>query len=291
MSGNPGKDASPVAQVPEEMGILGKVLTMSYPLGRSTVRSSSARTPIHNPLLCTGSGECGKVCPTNAIQVEGSGAGAHFELDYGKCIFCRRCVDVCPSGALTATTDFELSTLSRKDLVVAHVSGRPVAARDPELAKSVKLKVHHLFAGSLAIREIDAGSCGGCELEVGALTWPEYDLERLGIHFVASPRHADALLVTGGVTVNMRLALEKTYRATAGPKFVIAVGACGISGGPFRGSPEVGGGVDSTLPVEVYIPGCPPRPEALLYGLWMALGKVEQRLWNGELPPVAKRPV
>jgi Ni,Fe-hydrogenase III small subunit/Pyruvate/2-oxoacid:ferredoxin oxidoreductase delta subunit len=260
------------------------VTTRPYPLGKALLPGTAARTPVHDPTICQGSAECGKVCPTGAITVEGMGKGARFHLDYGSCIFCRRCVDVCPTGALTAVPDFELSVLTREDLVIDHAAGSPAPVRGPGLAGEVQAQIGGLFGGSLAVREVDAGSCGGCELEVHSLTWPAYDLERLGIHVVASPRHADALLVTGGVTANMRLALEKTFRATASPKFVMAVGACGISGGPFCGSPEVRGGVASTLPVQVYVPGCPPRPEALLYGFWLALGKVEQRLRKGELP-------
>jgi len=129
---------------------------------------------------------------------------------------------------------------------------------------------------SLAIRQVDAGSCNGCELEISALNNPIYDLERLGIHFVASPRHADMLLVTGPVTRNMELALWKTYQATADPKVVVAVGACGISGGIFGRNYATVGGVNEVVPVDVYIPGCPPRPEALLYGILLAVGRVKQ---------------
>jgi Ni,Fe-hydrogenase III small subunit len=134
---------------------------------------------------------------------------------------------------------------------------------------------------SLAIRQVDAGSCNGCEIEINALNNPVYDLERLGIHFVASPRHADMLLVTGPVTRNMELALLKTYRATPEPKMVVAVGVCGISGGIFGLNYATVGGVDAVIPVDVYIPGCPPRPHALLHGILLALGRMEQRTLTG----------
>ena len=134
-----------------------------------------------------------------------------------------------------------------------------------------------MLGRSLAIREVDAGSCNGCEIEITALNNPVYDLERLGIHFVASPRHADMLLVTGPVTRNMELALLKTWRATPDPKVVVAVGACGISGGIFGRNYATLGGVDQVIPVDVYIPGCPPRPHALLYGILLAVGRMEQR--------------
>ena len=119
--------------------------------------------------------------------------------------------------------------------------------------------------------------CNGCEVEVHALNSPVYDIERFGIHFVASPRHADMLLVSGAVTRNMELALVKAHRATPDPKVVVAIGACGISGGIFGKNYATLGGVDQVVPVDVYIPGCPPRPQALLYGILLAVGRIEQR--------------
>ncbi len=118
---------------------------------------------------------------------------------------------------------------------------------------------------------MDAGSCNGCEIEITALNNPIYDIERFGIHFVASPRHADMLLVTGPVTRNMEIALKQTYEATPEPKLVVAVGACAIAGGLFGKSYASCGGAGQTVPVDVYIPGCPPRPEALLHGILMAV--------------------
>ena len=120
---------------------------------------------------------------------------------------------------------------------------------------------------TLSLREVDAGSCNGCELEIHALNNVLYDLERFGLRFVASPRHADVLFVTGPVTVNMREALERTYRATPDPKWVVAVGDCARDGGIFAGSPAVVGSVSTVVPVDLHIPGCPPSPTALLSGL------------------------
>src|SRR5207249_5873708 len=147
-----------------------------------------------------------------------------------------------------------------------------------KIERKVRDRVREVLGRSLAIREVDAGSCNGCEVEITALNNPVYDLERLGIHFVASPRHADMLLVTGPVSRNMELALLKTYRATPEPKVVVAVGACGISGGIFGRNYATVGGVDQVVPVDVYIPGCPPRPHGLLYGILLAVGRIAQRV-------------
>ncbi len=156
-------------------------------------------------------------------------------------------------------------------------STNPTDTERESLERTVQHKIQALLGRSLAIREVDAGSCNGCEIEIGALNNPLYDLERLGIHFVASPRHADMLLVTGPVTRNMEQALLKTYRATPEPKLVVASGSCAISGGIFGLNYATRGGIGDLIPVDVYIPGCPPRPHALLHGILLALGRMEQR--------------
>jgi Ni,Fe-hydrogenase III small subunit len=145
-----------------------------------------------------------------------------------------------------------------------------------ELAARVKQASRARLGRSLSIREVDAGSCNGCELEIHALNNVLYDLERFGLRFVASPRHADVLLVTGPVTVNMRQALERTYAATPAPKWVVAVGQCARDGGVFAGSPAVVGGVSQVVPVDLHIPGCPPSPTALLGGLLALLQTVSR---------------
>jgi Ni,Fe-hydrogenase III small subunit len=151
----------------------------------------------------------------------------------------------------------------------------PAAARDEieRIGERLASEIARLFGRSLAIRQVDAGSCNGCELEITGLTGPHYDLERFGVHFVASPRHADCLLVTGPVTRNMAEALRRTWEATPDPKFVIAVGDCGRDGGVFRGSYAVVGGVADVVPVDAVIAGCPPSPAALLAGLLDAIGR------------------
>ena len=142
-----------------------------------------------------------------------------------------------------------------------------------ELAQSVNRAARAKLGRSLSIRQVDAGSCNGCELEIHALNNAFYDLERFGLHFVASPRHADVLMVTGPVTKNMREALLRTYNATPDPKWVIAVGGCAADGGLFAGSYAVVGGVKDVVPVDLHIPGCPPNPKALLAGLLALLQK------------------
>ena len=144
---------------------------------------------------------------------------------------------------------------------------KPDEAMLAELAKSVDRAARGRLGRSLSIRQVDAGSCNGCELEIHALSNAFYDLERFGLRFVASPRHADVLMVTGPVTWNMREALRRTYDATPDPKWVIAVGACAVDGGMFAGSYAVSGGVNDAIPVDLHIRGCPPSPTELLKGL------------------------
>jgi len=144
-------------------------------------------------------------------------------------------------------------------------------------------RIKNIFNRSLHIREVDAGSCNACEVEATALSNPVYDIERFGFHIVASPRHADMLLVTGPVTRNMELALLKTYNATPSPRLVAAMGSCACSGGIFGNTYASGGGVDKFLPVDVYIPGCPPRPQAVIFGLMVAVDKLEQKIRKKEV--------
>ncbi len=150
----------------------------------------------------------------------------------------------------------------------------PDDAHLKELADRLDRAARMRVGRSLSIREVDAGSCNGCELEIHALNNPFYDLERFGFKFVASPRHADVLMVTGPVTRNMREALERTYAATPDPKWVVAVGDCAFDGGLFAGSYAVAGGVDAVVPVDLHIKGCPPSPVQLLQGLLALLERV-----------------
>ena len=172
-----------------------------------------------------------------------------------------------------------------RKLLFQNLMRRPVTELAPapdekalaELAGKVDRAAKARLGRSLAIREVDAGSCNGCELEIHALNNAFYDLERFGLRFVASPRHADVLLVTGPVTKNMREALERTYAATPGPKWVVAVGDCAVDGGIFAGSYAVTGGVDKVVPVDLHIRGCPPTPTDLLKGLLALLEPMHQK--------------
>ena len=155
-----------------------------------------------------------------------------------------------------------------------HGLGTDKPASLESLRLEIKARTQKMLGRSLHIREVDAGSCNGCEVEIVALNSPVYDAERFGVHFVASPRHADLLLVTGPVTRNMELALRKTYDAMPAPRLVVAVGACGCSGGIFGVNYATRGAVDAVIPVDVYIPGCPPNPHALLQGILMAVGRL-----------------
>ena len=229
-------------------------------------------------------------CPTGAIAVHDRDGARQVTVDYGRCIFCGECEQASADGAVRMTRQFELAATDRRDLVLTaeytlHPDGSHAALRsasggpnDEEPGKRIAAAIQNLLGHSLAIRQVDAGSCNGCEQEIVALNNPVHDIERFGIHFVASPRHADMLLVTGPVTRNMELALRKTLAATPAPKVVVAVGACGISGGIFGTNYASLGGVDAVISVDVYIPGCPPRPEALLHGILLALGQMRQHM-------------
>ena len=210
---------------------------------------------------------CADVCPVQAIEV-GSGAGARPRFDLGRCLFCTDCTDACPPGAIRMGSEWRMAVSRREDLLYV-----PSEAEGLRLAEGMAIELKRLFGRSLRFREVSAGGCNGCEADSNVLGTVGWDMGRFGVQFVASPRHADGLWVTGPVSRNMRLALEKTWQAVPEPRIVVAVGACAISGGPFRGSPEVCDGVTELLPVDLYVPGCPPHPLTILDGLLRLLGR------------------
>lgn len=225
---------------------------------------------------CTRCGECALHCPSRAIAYNRDVGSIGINID--ECVFCALCEDTCPKGAVQMTNRFELAERDRQSLRVteAVIDYGTITDEPYEFtAEKLKEKIKKTFGRSLAIREVDAGSCNGCDYEVNALNNPFNDIERLGMHFVASPRHADMLLVTGTATRNMELALIKTYNATPDPKLVVAVGACACSGGMFKDSYSTRNGIDCILPVDAYIPGCPPRPQAIMHGILKALDRVK----------------
>lgn len=203
---------------------------------------------------------CATACPFGALRrVEGQ-----LQIDLGRCLFCADC-PACPHGGLRFSNDYRLAVRRRDDLLFSGV----------ELARAGKLeeKLLTLFGRSLKLRQVSAGGCGACEADINVLGTPVFDLGRFGIQMVASPRHADGLLVTGPVTKNMHAALLATYAAVPEPKIVIVAGACAIAGGPFAGSSEIHHGVADILPVDLYIPGCPPHPYTILDGLLRLLDR------------------
>ncbi len=203
--------------------------------------------------------ECAKVCPTGAIQ----GAGP-AGLDLGRCLFCEDCARVCPSGALRFTQDFHLAARSRQDLITSDGTLKEM--------EGLSAQLRGLLGRSLKLRQVSAGGCNACEADINVLGTVVFDLGRFGVQFVASPRHADGLLITGPVTKNMELALRKTYDAVPAPKIVIACGACAVSGGPYLGSPQVLDGAAGVVPVDLFIPGCPPHPLTILDAILRLLG-------------------
>lgn len=238
--------------------------TLPYPKETPALPERFRGRPKADPSRCPdGCRECVEACPTDAIAVE----KGRVTFDLGRCLFCTDCVEACPEGVIQYTQEHRLAAGHREDLLDG--------GEGPQLAKALSEKTRRLFGRSLKLRQVSAGGCNGCEADVNVLNTIVFDLSRFGIQFVASPRHADGLLITGPVTLNMRRALEETYAAVPSPKIVIAVGACAISGGPYMDHPEVRNGASSVAPVDLFVPGCPPHPLTILDGLLRLLGRLE----------------
>ena len=240
------------------------------------------------PVLRAGSGlPPPAVCPTGALSERFDAGGRRVALDLARCVFCGRCAEDPWAGAITMGREFELAARTRSELrfevasddasiPAAVTAAAPVPDSDAGAARAAS-EIHKVLGRSLHLRHLDAGSCNACDWELTALLNPVYDVRRLGIDFVASPRHADGVVVTGPVTRNLETAVRRTVEAIPEPRIVIAVGACAASGGIVGESYASAGGVDKVLPVDIYIPGCPPRPEAIIFGILVALGRLDAR--------------
>ena len=241
--------------------------TMAYPDAPAPALPERFRgRPVIDAAKCPdGCAKCAQACPTQAISINGVP-----RIDLGRCLFCADCMEACPEDAIRYTREYRLAVRQREDLIVD-------PQQEMKLAAALDRKLKKLFGRSLKLRQVSAGGCNGCEMDVNVLSTVGWDLSRFGIQFVASPRHADGLLITGAISENMRLALKKTYDAVPDPKIVIAVGACAISGGPYINHPEVHNGADSVVPVDLYIPGSPPHPLTILDGLLRLLDKLSEK--------------
>lgn len=253
---------------------------LSYILGHGTV-TQTERFPLLKPYYgglpdvvpaaaCQGDRclRCLDVCPTSAIKVIANGTeNPEVVLDLGACIGCGMCISRCPAGVFVRDLSTATAVRSRKSLLR---SNQPVRTDDNRKPASV-----HPFRNSLAVRVVSTG-CSACDLEISAAGNPIFDMERFGVHIVASPRGADALLVTGPAGRGMQDALKRTYEAMAEPRLVIAAGACAISGGVHPGGYADANGIDGILPVDAFIPGCPPHPWSVIHGLLIAAGRVEE---------------
>jgi len=223
----------------------------------------------------SGCAACAGSCPTGAIEVVADGAGAdRLKVDYGRCIACQLCVEACPDDAATASFDWAFGVRNRADLRLN--DGPPPEATVPAASRAG-------FRRSLHVRHVDAGSCNGCESELQALNNPFYNLHRLGIFFTPSPRFADLLLVTGPVTYAMREPLRRAHEAMPEPRWVMAVGTCAVSGALTGGDYTGGSGLEEVLPVDLYLPGSPPNPAAIIEALLMFLDRMPQRVRGGRL--------
>jgi Ni,Fe-hydrogenase III small subunit/ferredoxin len=255
------------------LGLLAGKQTAPWPLAEGTDgQEGLLGMPRYKPELCSDECKaCADICPTKAITMR---ASCRLDVDYGRCVVCQLCTEACPTGAMTTSSDWAFGVRARGDLIWKDNATDALATGGES---------RRPFRRSLHIRHVDAGSCNGCESELQALNNPFYNLHRLGIFFTASPRFADLLLVTGPVTNAMLGPLRATYQAMAEPRWVLAVGTCAVSGGIAEGGYASGHGLDGVIPVDVYLPGCPPNPAAIIQALLMFLDRAPQRVKGGQL--------
>lgn len=238
--------------------------TMPFPRTPPPLAKRFRGRPVLEPGRCgAGCRACLEACPVGAISVTAAGP----VIDQGLCLFCPACGEACPQGALCFSREYRLAARTRQDLLIRPDQSVP-------RAEPLATDLRKLFGRSLKLRQVSAGGCNACEADTNVLNTLAWDLGRFGVQFVASPRHADGLLVTGPVSENMREALLKTWEAVPAPKLVIACGACAIGGGPFRDLPAVHNGVEGIIPVDLFIPGCPPHPATIMDGLLRLLGRI-----------------
>ena len=247
------------------IGLLEGKATTKWPQKKSDSKSASTGTdgiigmPDYDIKKCEAAcKKCTQVCPSDALSFDDK--TNKLAIDYGKCVNCQLCVEHCHTGALTSSDKWAFGVSKRENLIKPKIK---IKNKDKIKNKLSKFP----FRKSLHIRHVDAGSCNGCESELQALSNPFYNIERLGLFFTPSPRHADLLLVTGPVTYAMHDALIKAYEAMPEPKWVMAVGACAISGGTNGGGYSAHNGLDGILPVDFYVPGCAPTPSGITSAL------------------------
>jgi Ni,Fe-hydrogenase III small subunit/ferredoxin len=255
------------------IGLTKGKATTGWPRHGSDGQEGLLGMPRYNAELCeAGCGKCAEVCPTEAIKARPGEVG--LDVDYGRCVVCQLCTEACPTGAMATSSDWAFGVRRREDLRWAAAAAEAAPSRGSE---------RNGFRRSLHIRHVDAGSCNGCESELQALNNPFYNLHRLGIFFTPSPRFADLLLVTGPVTRAMEAPLRATYEGMPQPRWVMAVGTCAVSGGIAEGGYACGHGLEGFLPVDVYLPGCPPNPAAIIEALLMFLDRAPQRAKGGRI--------
>jgi len=254
----------------------GKATTPWPREGNQSGQENVLGMPRFEPEACAPScQDCASVCPTAAITIETERTGKErLAVDYGRCVVCQLCVEACPADAARSSFDWAFGVRERSDLILSERVQSPGSKRR-------SLYSQDGFRRSLHIRHVDAGSCNGCESELQALNNPFYNLHRFGIFFTPSPRFADLLLVTGPVTYAMRDPLQRAYDAMPEPRWVMAVGTCAVSGGIAGGGYACGNGLEGVLPVDVYLPGCPPNPAAIIETLLMFLDRAPQRVKGG----------